>query len=134
MTTTQAKSEIATGSVSAPPDNGAAAPAVSGGLAQLAQPVTDQSNRYLNRELQWLEFNERVLFQAIDERTPLLERVRFLAIHASNLDEFCQKRVGGLRRQLAAGVGSIGPDMANPAFQLTAIRQRLLSAMQRTAE
>jgi polyphosphate kinase len=102
--------------------------------AALISPVTDQSWRYLNRELQWLEFNDRVLAQAFDERLPLLERVRFLAIHANNLDEFCMKRVGGLRRQLAAGVGTIGPESANPAKQLMMIRQRLLDVTKREAD
>jgi polyphosphate kinase len=136
MTTAQTKPTTST----TPPSDGAvardgpAAQTVAPGVTQLAQPVTDQSSRYLNRELQWLEFNERVLSLALDERTPLLERLRFLAIHASNLDEFFQKRVGGLRRQLAAGIGSIGPEIANPAWQLATIRQRLLSVTQRAAE
>ena len=126
----------AAAAVPAPSENGQASSgsAASSAVAQLAQPVVDQSSRYLNRELQWLEFNDRVLFQAVDDRTPLLERLRFLAIFASNLDEFFQKRVGGLRRQLAAGVGSIGPDMANPAWQLSAIRQKVLPAMQKAAD
>ncbi len=118
----------------APNANGESSSAQSSSLAQIAQPVIDQSDRYLNRELQWLEFNDRVLFQATDERNPLLERVRFLAIFASNLDEFFQKRVGGLRRQLAAGVGSFGPESANPAWQLSVIRQRVLPMMQRAAD
>lgn len=120
--------------VVSPGDNGDMHAAVMPALSHIAQPVVDQSDRYLNREMQWLEFNDRVLFQATDERNPLLERVRFLAIFASNLDEFFQKRVGGLRRQLAAGVGSFGPDSANPAWQLAAIRQRVLPMMQRAAE
>ena len=70
----------------------------------------------------------------MDDRVPLLERVRFLAIHANNLDEFFMKRVGGLRRQLAAGVGAIGPEHSNPARQLAAIRERLLVTTQRKAD
>ncbi|MBX3142507.1 MAG: polyphosphate kinase 1 [Trueperaceae bacterium] len=73
---------------------------------------------YFNRELSDIAFNRRVLWQAADERTPLLERVRFLAITAGNLDEFFQKRVGGLKRQQAAGVTSLSPDGLTPGEQL----------------
>src|SRR3569832_3006047 len=59
---------------------------------------------YLNRELSWLAFNARVLHEATDPRVPLLERVKFLSIFSSNLDEYFQVRVGGLRRQAASGV------------------------------
>ena len=63
-------------------------------------------SRFLDRDLNWLEFNRRVLNEALDERTPLLERVNFLAIFTSNLDEFVMKRVYGLREQIWAGVKS----------------------------
>ncbi|MCB0210802.1 MAG: polyphosphate kinase 1 [Anaerolineae bacterium] len=76
---------------------------------------------YFNRELSWIDFNWRVLHLAVDERTPLLERVRFVAITASNLDEFCQKRVGGLKRQEAAGVQDLSPDGRTPSGQLAII-------------
>ena len=65
---------------------------------------------YLNRELSWLEFNARVLHEARDERNPLLERVKFLAIFAGNLDEFFQVRVAGLRQQVEAGKVARSPD------------------------
>ncbi len=81
--------------------------------AQLADP-----RLYFNRELSWLDFNWRVLYQAIDERNPLLERVRFLAITASNLDEFFRKRLGGLKRQAAAGVQRLSPDGRTPEQQI----------------
>lgn len=80
---------------------------------------------YFNRELSWLDFNARVLAQAIDARTPLLERVRFLAITASNLDEFFRKRIGGLKRQEAAGVRTLSPDGRTPAEQLVLARRAI---------
>ena len=73
---------------------------------------------YFNRELSWLDFNWRVLYQAMDERNPLLERVRFLAITANNLDEFFRKRLGGLKRQAAAGVQKLSPDGRTPEEQI----------------
>jgi polyphosphate kinase len=83
----------------------------------------DHPSLYFNRELGWLDFNLRVFEQARDPRTPLLERVRFLAITCSNLDEFVQKRIGGLRRQEAAGVGAPSPDGRIPSEQLALVRQ-----------
>jgi polyphosphate kinase len=82
----------------------------------------DHPSLYFNRELGWLDFNWRVLHQARDERVPLLERVRFVAITCSNLDEFFQKRVGGLKRQEAAGVSTPSYDGRPPADQLRLIR------------
>ncbi len=76
---------------------------------------------YLNRELSWLAFNERVLREAFDERNPLLERLKFLAIHSTNLDEFYMVRVAGLRRQVRGGVVQSPPDGLPPAEQLAAI-------------
>ena len=78
--------------------------------------ITDPSY-YLNRELSKLEFNERVLHEALDERNPLLERVRFLSIFTRNMDEFFMKRVGGLDQQLAAGVTDTTPDGLTPREQ-----------------
>ncbi len=86
----------------------------------------DDPTLYFNRELSWIDFNWRVLFQAIDTRTPLLERVRFLAITSSNLDEFFRKRVGGLKRQKLAGVRGLSPDGRTPQQQLRLIREAVL--------
>lgn len=73
---------------------------------------------YLNRELTWLAFNRRVLHEADDSRTPLLERVKFLAIVSNNLDEFFMKRIGGLKQQIAAGVHTPSVDGRTPLQQL----------------
>ena len=73
---------------------------------------------FLNRELTWLEFNSRVLHEALDERTPLLERVKFAAIAGSNLDEFFMKRIGGLKQQVGAGVQRITVDGRSPREQI----------------
>jgi polyphosphate kinase len=81
---------------------------------------------YLNRELSWLEFNARVLYEARDTRNPLLERVKFAAIFAGNLDEFFQVRIAGLRQQVDAGTGTRAPDGRTPAEQLANARERVL--------
>jgi polyphosphate kinase len=86
---------------------------------------------YINRELSLLEFQRRVLEEAQDEQNPLLERVRFLAIVFSNMNEFFMVRVAGLRKQLQAGVTERSPDGMTPAQQLAAIRKRALELMQR---
>ncbi|MFN3331760.1 MAG: polyphosphate kinase 1, partial [Caldilinea sp.] len=78
----------------------------------------DEPTLYFNKELSWVDFNWRVLALAMDERTPLMERVKFVAITASNLDEFVQKRIGGLRRQEAAGVRQLSDDGRTPTEQL----------------
>lgn len=85
-----------------------------------AAPLVDpcDSQWYLNRELTWLSFNQRVLHEAADSRTPLLERVKFLAIVSANLDEFFMKRIGGLKQQLAADVQELTPDGRTPRQQL----------------
>ena len=74
---------------------------------------------YLNRELTWLEFNRRVLNEARDKRTPLLERVKFLAIVASNLDEFTMKRIGGLKQQAGANLHKLTIDGRTPQQQVS---------------
>ena len=81
--------------------------------------------RYLNRELSWLDFNERVLALAADASVPLLERAKFLAIFSENLDEFFQVRVAGLKEQVAAGLGVASPDGRTPGQQLIEVRERV---------
>ncbi|MGA0172876.1 MAG: RNA degradosome polyphosphate kinase, partial [Phycisphaerales bacterium] len=100
-------------------------------IAAEAPPSTEfvapgDTARFLSRDLQWLHFNRRVLHEAVDPRTPLLERVRFLAIFSSNLDEFFMKRVGGLRRQIDAGVGSVPWEPMPPEDLLARIRAMVL--------
>jgi polyphosphate kinase len=80
--------------------------------------------QFLNRELSWLEFNQRVLNEATDPEIPLLERLRFLAITASNLDEFFMVRVGGLQQLAAAGIQKRDPAGLTPKKQLAAISKR----------
>jgi polyphosphate kinase len=92
---------------------------------ELAVRADDLPVRYRNRELSWLDFNERVLALAEDERVPLLERAKFLAIFSQNLDEFFQVRVAGLKDQLAAGVVATSADGRSPAQQLVETRERL---------
>jgi polyphosphate kinase len=83
-----------------------------------ADPDLSSPKLYLNRELTWLRFNSRVLSEAADNRTPLLERVKFLAITGSNLDEFFMKRIGGLMQQVGAGVTNRTIDGLTPLEQI----------------
>src|SRR5688572_28986945 len=86
----------------------------------VAQPRLDDPTLYINRELSWLEFNARVLAEASDDRVPLYERLKFLAIFAANLDEFFMVRVAGLQAQLSGDVDEVPPDGATPERQLGA--------------
>ena len=97
--------------------------------------VSPNPDLYLNYELSWLKFNLRVLNEALDPKTPLLERVKFIGIAGSNLDEFFQKRVGGLKRQLQAGTQVLSVDGKSPLEQLQLIRgevQHMVHMLRRT--
>lgn len=96
--------------------------------------VPENPYLYINRDLSWLEFNRRVLEEAIHPTMhPLLERVKFLAIFHSNLDEFFMIRVSGLKEQVFAGTVELPPDGMTPSEQLAAIRERLLPVLEQTA-
>ena len=88
---------------------------------EASPPIDLKSHElYLNRELTWLNFNRRVLHEAQDDRNPLLERLKFLAIVSGNLDEFFMKRIGGLKQQVGAGVHDLTVDGRTPEQQIGA--------------
>jgi len=93
---------------------------------EIAQQVIalDDPALYINRELSWLEFNQRVLEEAQNPKAPLLERVKFLSITMSNLDEFTMIRISGLQAQVQSGQSDISPDGLTAAEQLFAVRAR----------
>ena len=97
---------------------------------QLHPAELDQPDLYINRELSWIEFNRRVFEQAQDSRHPLLERVKFLSIFDTNLDEFIMVRVAGLKDQLVAHVPSLSPDGLTAEQQMVAVRQTLAPLVQ----
>lgn len=97
-----------------------------------AGPTYDSpAERYVNRELSWLSFNRRVLAESENARYPLLERLRFLSISASNLDEFTMVRIAGLEGQMQRGIETTGIDGRSPRQQLDAIREQVLAVEDR---
>src|SRR5271170_6050274 len=97
----------------------------------LTPPPLDDPSLFYSRELSWLEFNDRVLQEAIDERNPLLERLKFTAIYSTNLDEYFMIRVAALKQQIAAEVHRRSNDGRLPAEQLAAISERLRISLER---
>ena len=105
--------------------------AVSSGPAPAVGREGGDADRFLNRELSWLDFNARVLALAEDSTRPLLERAKFLAIFSMNLDEFFQVRVSGLQEQVAAGIRTRSPDGLDPLETIRAIREQVRTLVER---
>ena len=103
-------------------------------MAVPTPPDLEDPKLYVNRELSWLHFNARVLEEAEDAENPLLERVKFLSIFSSNLDEFFMIRISGLREQLSGGVLEAPPDGMTTSEQLAAVRQETLRQFTRFSD
>ena len=114
-----------------PTEDRADSPPPGDGPPRTAEPLPE--DRFLNRELSWLDFNARVLALAEDPDTPLLERAKFLAIFASNLDEFVMVRVAGLKRRLQAGLPQRGGDQMPLRTQLDLVAEKTADLVARHA-
>jgi polyphosphate kinase len=101
------------------------------GAEGLTDAIADEDRHFINRELSTLDFNSRVLALAEQPHSPLLERIKFVAIYSSNMDEFFQVRVAGLKDQIAAGVPGTAPDGLSATDQLTAIRAETTALVER---
>ncbi len=120
---TEAGTAESSGTFAAVPTERPTTPPTAGEAGELGEPGADGYDLdnpalYLNRELTWLNFNWRVLHEAEDERTPLLERLKFVAIVGANLDEFLMKRIGGLKQQVGARVTELTVDGRTPEQQI----------------
>jgi polyphosphate kinase len=132
LATAEATSEMASRAVSVPDEKTSD---ISAAVAAEASPAAAAIHaRYLNRELSWLAFNDRVLEEANDPNVPILERVKFLAIYASNLDEFFMVRVAALRRQIEAGIQTPGTDGLAPTEAMKLISERVHQSHERIGQ
>src|SRR6266481_8481990 len=92
-------------------------------VVQSAHERFGDPKNFINRELSWLEFNRRVLEEAQDQRQPLIERVKFLTIVSSNLDEFFEIRVAGIKQQIESATSHLGPDGLSPTDTFNSIQR-----------